>query len=65
MTPLSSGVGDFHIFLDIVYHAHLGYNCTKFGDPNSILLDIHVIVLKKLKKNTFLIFFKLNFFLDK
>ena len=28
---------------NIVYHAHPGDNCTKFGDPNSIIPDTHLI----------------------
>ena len=44
-TPPTTGGGGgyFHISLNIVYHAHPGDNCTKFGDPNSIIPDIHLI----------------------
>ena len=44
------------IFLDIVYHTHTGDNWTKFGDPNSIIPDFHILgaqnALKKLQKSS-------------
>ena len=54
--PLGEGGAFFHIFLDIVYHTHPGDNCTKFGDPNSIIPDFHILstqnALKKLQKGS-------------
>ena len=44
----------FHIFLNIVYYTRPGSNCTKFGDPNSIIADFHILraqnALKKFQK---------------
>ena len=46
----------FKTFLDIVYHTQPGDNCTKFGDPNSIIPDFHILstqnALKKLQKGS-------------
>ena len=58
LTPSPPGRGGdiFHIFLNIVYHTHPGANCTKFGDPNPIMPDFHILraqnALKKLQKGS-------------
>ena len=44
------------VFFYIVYHTHPGDNCTKFGDPNSIIPDFHILgaqnALKKFQKGS-------------
>ena len=58
VTPTFRGRGGifFHIFLCIVYHTHPGDNCPKFGDPNSVIPDLHILgtqnVLKKFQKGS-------------
>ena len=48
--PFNNFVGS--IFLNNFYHIVSDANCTKFGNPSSIIADFHFLALKKVQKGS-------------